>query len=1105
MNYKLFALGACALPLAAHANHGHTGLHRAGSSVVIVESHAKKIFLRLESISDDVVRAWYSSSNRFVRKPSLALEGAPKSRSTFKVRSSDTKLFLETAKLLVTVDRGTLAIDVEDLATHRLILANLGLTDIQKDGKWIAQEKVATDEHLLGLGQDNRNHGKLERRGTIRELWAGQQIKSGNVTAEYSIPFMVSAGHQRHAYGVYLDDVYRLRYDLAKTNPNQVKIEADGGNADFYVIDGPTPKEVVSRYTALTGRPSLLPLWCMGYIQSRCVFYNWSDIDAAYSGLRSRGYPVDAMVIDYSWPEVLNDYVWDKRWTVGGVTPGTRVEDYRKKGVKIVMSISGPMLQKDSPTFAPGVKAGVFATDGHGNHLQAGYYGGDLLDFTSPNMNAWLWPQLRPRNMEGVAGWWLDLIEPEGEPPQTVYSQGTSANVHNKFANLVARSYEGSLLHDHPNVRPFLLGRAGSAGIQREFTALWTGDINSDYATLAAHPGEMLNSAISGLNAWTCDTGGFLTGYYKNDRYGAHARLYERWMQFSVFSPITRAHKAGLCMPYEFGPATEQGANKYLNLRYRLLPYIYSHDYEASQTGIPLVRSMGLEFPEDPHSAEVAGDQYMFGKNLLVAPVLHEAISRRPVYVPAGKWIDWDYGYQYQGGKTWIVQAPQNRIPVLVRPGAIIPMAPDMANTAVGKWDPITVQIFPSGVSNFSMFQDDGRTFNYRKGDDTITRFQSVQSGARVQFTISTSNRKFVPHRYILRFHLDQAPTGITLDGTKLPMTWDSKTRILTMNVDSNSHTKRTVSVALSAVVLPIHSAPLLSAEKISADAGSASAGGPTPHFFPGPSLPTRIRAVDYDNGGEGVAYHQGSTAIATSPYRSDNLGIARASDLGGYVLQGLHKDDWVRYSVDARNGGYFKLVVRAMGADAKFRLLADDRYVVSPVTLSQNVGWQTIEFPNVYLNPGVNHLMVFVDGSPLNLDSLDFQNATTPPSIYLAEWAAHTGQVVSSPSVGGVSGSLYNVGQLTGSVTMGVGAVQAGSNRLLVRYANGGKEITLHLSVNEGKPMDVTFPNTGGGSAWKDLELTLPLEAGANRLTLTWTTDKYDSIALQSIELKTP
>ncbi len=1034
-------------------------------------------FVRVEAVSDGVARIWYSDSRAFQRKLSLAMEAAPKSRLGLGRTDSNGLVTLTTNRLVVQIDSRTLEATVFDLKTKARIAGPFRYRK-KEGGKWGLTEQISPEEHLTGLGQDNRNQGKLNRRGTVRTLWAGQQIRSGDVTAEYPVPFMLSSGPQGHGYGVFIDDVQRLRYDLGKSSKNEIEIDADGGDADFYVIDGPTPKAAITRYTGLTGRPSLPPLWAMGYIQSRCVFYNWGDVDAAYAGLRSRGYPVDALVIDYQWHNVLCDFQFADRWTVNGVSPDQRIADYAKKNVKIVLYAS-PMVKKEASTYKSGWDAGVFATDGKGNPIQTGYYGGDLLDFTAPNMNRWLWPQLEPHQKAGVEGWFLDLTEPEGEPPQTVYKGGTSPEIHNGYSILATRSFTGALLKDHPNVRPWVLTRTGGAGLQREHATVWTGDINSDYATLAAHPAEMLNSGMSGLNWWTCDTGGFLTGYYKNDRYGAHARLFERWIQFSTFSPITRTHKAGLCMPYEFGPATEQGTKHYLNLRYRLLPYIYSHAVEASQTGVPIVRSMGLEFPDDPGSVAAHGDQYMFGSNLLVAPVTGEGISKRPVYFPPGKWIDWDTGVEYTGGRTWVVDSPQNRIPVAVRPGAIVPMAPEMANTTVGKWDPLTVEVYPSGTSTFTMAQDDGKTFDYEKGRRTTTVFKSFEKESGLSFEIKESNRLFVPKRYLLRFHLDRAP----LD-TK---GWDAKARVLTIPVDEAGKTDHTITVRLSSKKLSARPAPLLLADK--AVEGAISPGAPTPHFFPGPVLPANLLAVNYDNGGEGVAYHR---AVQTQSvlYRTDNVGIVYAKNAGGYAVSGLAKDDWLRYSMDSGNGGYYDLVVHASGEGA-FRLLSADRNVIPTLVLPK--GSEEVVVSNVYLNPGSDSLLLYVERPGFTLSSLEFRRAANPPSFVESKWAAHTGQVVETKD------GLGNVGQLAGSVTLGVHAMEGGTHTIRFHYSNGSKDLTFHLSVNGGEPVDVKFPHSDSP---KDLDVTLPLVTGANKIELRWTTQTYDSMNLGRVEV---
>lgn len=808
---------------------GSTAVHGDGASTIgwskaagAVEVAGKQgNYLRVQAIDGNVLRIWLKEGPYFHRAPSNALLDTSPLFAPLLVRSDSVSMALKSAGIALRIDRRTLGFSATTASGASPILVG-GSVTWNANGGWSLKYHINPDEHLFGMGQDNQNGGSLDRRGTVRDMWTGQQINSGNVTANYPVPLVLSTGHDGHAYGIFVDDIQRLHFDLGSTDRNTLRCDAGGGEADFYVICGPTLKDVVERYTKLTGRPPLPPLWVLGYWQSKCVFWNWDDIDKSSSRLTAEGFPHDVMVIDYSWPEVLNDYVWDRRWFGKNYTPADKIAAYSRQGIKIVMSNSGPMVVKDSPTFPSGWKAGVFATDGHGNPVEGGYYHGELLDFTSPAMEGWLLPQVSPLIKSGVAGWWLDLSEPEGENPQTVYQGGTSAEIHNQYSLLETRWFEEAQLNVSPQVRPWVLTRCASAGIQRYHMSVWTGDTHSDYATLAAHPAAMLNSGLSGLAWWTCDSGGFLSGFYKNDQFGAHARLYERWMQFSAFSPITRAHHAGPVLPYEFGPDAEAGCRHYIQLRYRLLPYLYSYAWETSQTGLPITRPLALEYPQDPGSVNAPGDEYLFGRELLVAPVLAEDVTTRSVYFPPGKWFDWDGGYEYDGGRSWVVSAPQHRIPVAVRAGSIIPMAPDMENTDKGSFDPITLEVYPSGNSTFTMYRDDGRSFAYRKGEYTVTRFGCAEAVGSVNLTVAESNGLYAPHQYIVQFHLQQAPVDVWVDGAAakatgsaaalLPMqwAWDPETRVLTVRFAARTVLNHTIVAHLSLKQLPRRVAPLL-------------------------------------------------------------------------------------------------------------------------------------------------------------------------------------------------------------------------------------------------------------------------------------------------------
>jgi len=1071
--------------------------------------------IRVEALEPHIARIWVKPSGEFARKPSLAMETAPEARSPLTQSENASVVTVDTGALSVEVDRHSMELTVRANGGPEL-LSRVSVAVPQADGAWTLTEALAPSERLFGLGQDNHNNGRLNRRGVVRELWEGQQINSGNVTAEYPVPLLLSTGRDGHAYGVFFDNVHRLRFDLGHAQADQLRLDADGGEVDFYVIDGPRLADVIERYTSLTGRPSLPPLWALGYWQSKCTYYDWTSLDEAYRQLSARGFPVDVMVIDADWPEVVTDYVWAKRWidTAGGLTPAQKIADYAKKGVRIVMSQSGPMVKTESPTFATGWALGVFATDGKGNPIQAGYYGGMLLDFTHPKINDWLWPQTRKLNESGVAGWWLDLDEPEGEPAQTHYFAGRPPEIHNEYSLLCTMSFEGVQLAVNPEQRPFILSRAGPAGFQRHHGAVWTGDIYSDYATYRAHPPEMLNSSLSGLVYWACDTGGFLVGYYKDDMLGAHARLYERWMQFSAFAPITRAHKAGGAPePYAFGPATEQGTKHYLQQRYRLMPYIYSHAWIASRKGLPIVRPMALEFPDDAGAVAAAGDQYMFGSELLVAPVLYEGQSNRKVYFPKGTWVDWDTGYDYQGGREWVVAAPQNRIPVAVRPGAIIPMAPDMRNTSEKPWDPLTLEVFPSGKSDFTLYRDDGRSFAYESGDYTVTRFTCEETEGAVRFTIEESNKRYTPSRYRVRFHLRETPSSLAVDGARPKAetwSWDAETRVLSVAFAALGVASHDLEVKLDGTRLPERLAPTLVADVIDPKGEAAGSGGrPIPHFYPPPSLPATLKAANYDNGGEGIAFHSTRRLPEKRLYRGDDFGLAATSDAGGgYALAGLQPGEWARYTIDSGNGGYFDLTVRAASASGggRFHLVALDQTVASVEVPATGGGdaFADVRIPNVYLNPGETSLLVYVDSAGASLNTLRLEPAAAPLSTYPAALAFRRG-VAGLAGIGEAArplGYVQNLGRNGSSLTFGVDAGAGGPSTLRITYSSSQKlPVALTIAVGAHPAEKLPMPPTAG--AWTSLDVPATLAAGANRVVIEGHEEEWNSVLLDKIEVE--
>ena len=674
-------------------------------------------------------------------------------------------------------------------AAGRLALSDLDGTVLLEDPPgsfaeagegWRLTRPAPAGERFYGFGE---KCGPLDKRGRAMTFWNTDPFGDkdggyapGTDPLYVSIPFFVGLRAGR-AYGLFTDDSFRLRLDLAASDPARWMLEADGGALDQYLLHGPSVAEVVRRYAGLTGRMPLPPRWTLGYHQSRWGYWPDAEVREVCRGLRERGLPADGIWLDIQHLDGYRCFTWDPK---GFPRPRELVSELEALGFKTTVIVD-PGIKTDAgwDVYREGLAARCYVERGGRPYVDKLWPGDSVFpDFSSPRAREW-WAGLMPRlTGVGVRGVWIDMNEPatvnrellrtlpddcaadgDGEPT-------TLAEIHNVYALEEARATFDGLRRAAPERRPFVLTRAGYAGIQR-YAAVWTGDAPSRWEALRETLPMLLGLGLSGVPFVGSDVGGF------SGR--ATPELFARWMQLGAFSPFFRGHcaiKGNRQEPWSFGERVERISREAIRERYRLLPYLYGLMEEASRTGAPVLRPLVYELQDDPR-VHAIDDQAMLGAWLMLAPVLDEGRVRREVYLPRGGWADYWTGALHEGPLVLEADAPLERIPLFVRQGAILPCSEPVAHSELQADAPLRLELFASGEeSALELYEDEGDGFGHERGVFSRIRYAlrrdgdtvSLRAGARAGSHRVPGRRLFVHLRWGA-----PAIAGVTLDGAALP------------------------------------------------------------------------------------------------------------------------------------------------------------------------------------------------------------------------------------------------------------------------------------------------------------------------------------------------
>jgi alpha-D-xyloside xylohydrolase len=623
-------------------------------------------------------------------------------------------VILSTSWLRVTVERDSSAVVFQDAQGHVLVRESASpaprdVSAVVVDGEHAfavsSYFDLAQDEALYGLGQHQT--GLLNQRGI--DLLVMQD--NTNIT----IPYLLSS----RGYGLLWNSASLGKYE----NHFQPKLAlradvADG--VDYYFVYGPEFDRIIAGYRMLTGSAPMLPLSAYGFWQSRYQYRTQQEMLDVAAKYRELKIPLDNLVLDFDWMRRMGSQQFTDKFP----DPSAMFGRLRYLHVHTMISV-WPFFTPPSANFDAMASHNYFITGGR-TQIPSYYSGSRLFDAFNPEARKMFWQQIKTGLYDkGVEAWWLDSSEPldfygEEQGPMLKGAHialGSGTPYANSYPFFETQAmYEGQRATTDDRV--FILTRSGFLGEQSHAAATWSGDIAPTFDSLRRQIPAGLNYSMSGLPYWTTDIGGFLGGDPSDP---AYQELYVRWFEYGTFCPIFRTHGARPANElWSYGPRAQEILTYYDKLRYRLLPYIYSIAWKTTTEGYTPMRALVMDFPGDRRALDAA-DEFMYGSALLVGPVTKTDATSRDIYLPAGStWYDFWTGATIQGGQSISAQAPLETIPLYVRAGSLIPMGPELQYTNEKAADPIELRIYPGANDSFDLYEDDGLTYDYEKGQRAI-------------------------------------------------------------------------------------------------------------------------------------------------------------------------------------------------------------------------------------------------------------------------------------------------------------------------------------------------------------------------------------------------
>jgi len=691
------------------------------------------VLLQIHVLRDSLLRFRYAPEGYFEKDFSYAIDQKQEhGYSQLDFREEENEFIILTEQVHCKVAKEDLRIGLYDLQGNVILEDELGFhweENLEEGGNFVKMSKQSHDsDNFYGLGDKPTN---FNLKGKRMSNWNTDQYAYAKDMDEVykTVPFYIGLSDKK-AYGIFFDNTFKTHFDFCYERRNVMSFWADGGEMNYYFFYGPEMSNVVKAYTDLTGKPELPPMWAMGYHQSKWSYYPEANVRELTSKFRDLSFPCDAVYLDIDYMDEFRCFTWDK---TRFPNPKKMISDFEKEGFKTVVIIDpGIKIDKDYEVFKEGLEQDFFCKRADGAYIKGKVWPGECYfpDFTNPKVREW-WAGLYKGLMleDGVHGVWNDMNEPAVmEVPGKTFPKDVRHNydgnfcshrkAHNIYGMQMARATYHGVKRNGSSKRPFVITRATYSGGQR-YTSSWTGDNIATWEHLWLANIQVQRMSLSGMGFVGTDIGGFAEH--------PSGELFTRWVQLGVFHPFTRVHSSGHHgdqEPWSFDEQVLSITRKFVELRYQLLPYIYTMYYNYVTYGDPMIKPL-VYFDQEDAQTHYRSDEFVFGDQFLVCPIQEPNALGRRMYIPRGKWYNYWTNEVVEGGKEIWVAAAMDTLPLFVKEGAIIPKYPVQQYVDEKEIDTLHLEVyFKEGRERSLIYEDAHDGYDYKRGKYLIKKLK---------------------------------------------------------------------------------------------------------------------------------------------------------------------------------------------------------------------------------------------------------------------------------------------------------------------------------------------------------------------------------------------